>query len=152
MTWGLPVAWFANAGLSHGLWILALFFGGVCWTIHYDTIYACQDRVDDVKAGVRSTAVLFGDNIRWILAFFSTMFVISLAYAGLKNGNGPLYFVLTVAGTAVHLTWQLSVVDFDSGADCWRMFKANGDLGYLIWAGMLCDYCYRVLPVGARPS
>ncbi|OBZ76828.1 4-hydroxybenzoate polyprenyltransferase, mitochondrial [Grifola frondosa] len=144
MTWGLPVAWISNTGSIDWNMIPVLFLGGMCWTIYYDTIYACQDRRDDVKAGVKSTAVLFGDAVRPILACFATAFVFCLAYAGMLNGNGMAYFVITVAGAAVHFAWQLTSVNFDIGADCWRIFKSNGDLGYIMFAGMICDYALRI--------
>ncbi|OBZ76354.1 4-hydroxybenzoate polyprenyltransferase, mitochondrial [Grifola frondosa] len=101
MTWGLPVAWISVNGVMDWPLISTLFLGGICWTIHYDTIYACQDLRDDIKAGVRSTAVLFGS--------------------------------------------ALTTLDFDVGSECWAMFKANGDLGFVILGGMLGDYALRVL-------
>ncbi|KAH9911514.1 UbiA prenyltransferase family [Fomitopsis serialis] len=124
MTWGLPVSWVSNFGEMNWYIVPVLLGGGVCWTIHYDTIYACQDRRDDIKAGVRSTAVLFGDWTRLILACFSACFVICLALAGGINHQGPLFFI-TVAGTAFHLAWQLIVVDLDDSSDCHRIFKVS---------------------------
>ncbi|KAF9806706.1 hypothetical protein IEO21_08564 [Rhodonia placenta] len=143
MTWGLPVSWVSIVGHMDWTVVPVLFLGGVSWTIHYDTIYACQDRRDDVNAGVKSTAVLFGDHVRPILSCFAAFFVASLALAGIQNAQGPLYFVMTVVGTAGHLAWQLATIDFNVSADCWRMFKANGNLGYIILSGMLADYLYR---------
>ncbi|KXN91303.1 4-hydroxybenzoate polyprenyltransferase, mitochondrial [Leucoagaricus sp. SymC.cos] len=149
MTWGLLVAWISNAGYMNWSFIPVLFFGGIwgfSWTLHYDTIYACQDRKDDIVAGIRSTAVLFGDNVRLISAAFSTCFVLCLAWTGFMNSNGPAYFILSVFGSALHFIWQLSSLDFDNGPECWRMFKANGTgLGFLILSGMLCDYALKVL-------
>ncbi|OBZ76285.1 4-hydroxybenzoate polyprenyltransferase, mitochondrial [Grifola frondosa] len=143
-TWGLPVTWVSMTGFMDWNLIPVLFVAGVCWTIYYDTIYACQDRRDDVKSGVRSTAVLFGDNVRAMLAVVAAVFVLCLAYAGVLNGNGPMYFLITVVGTAAHLVWQLVTADFDCDADCWRMFARNSDIGYITVAGMLCDYCLRM--------
>ncbi|TFY63841.1 hypothetical protein EVJ58_g3007 [Rhodofomes roseus] len=139
MTWGFPVSWVANFGEMDWYIVPVLFVGGVCWTVHYDTIYACQDRRDDIKAGVQSTALLFGDWTRLILSFFSACFVACLVLAGIMNHQGPLFFA-GVAGTASHLAWQLIVVDLDDSSDCSRIFKANGTLGFMIFAGMLSDY------------
>ncbi|OCH87452.1 UbiA prenyltransferase [Obba rivulosa] len=143
MHWGLPVAWVSNTGSVNWTLVSTLLLGGISWTIHYDTIYACQDRRDDIKAGVKSTAVRFGKHVRTVLAFFSALFVACLAYAGALNSQGPLYFVITVLGAAAHLAWQLLMLDPESNQSCWSMFMANGDLGYIIWAGMLCDYAQR---------
>ncbi|KAF9800157.1 hypothetical protein IEO21_10422 [Rhodonia placenta] len=143
MTWGLPVSWVSIVGQIDWDVIPILFLGSVSWSIYYDTIYACQDRRDDIKAGVKSTAVLFGDYVRPILSCFAMLFVASLAFAGLHNSQGPLYFIIAVFGAAVHLAWQLITIDFDVGSQCWKMFNANGDLGYIIWGGMLADYLHR---------
>ncbi|KAH7917710.1 hypothetical protein BV22DRAFT_991490, partial [Leucogyrophana mollusca] len=80
--WGFPVAWVYLLGNVDPRIPTALFVGSVCWTVVFDTIYACQDRKEDAKLGVGSTAVLFGNQLRPILAIFATVFVASLAYAG----------------------------------------------------------------------
>jgi len=144
MNWGLPVAWISITGTVDWKIIPALLLGTCSWTIVYDTIYACQDKKDDIHAGVKSTAILFGSYIRPILSLFAAHFVSSLAYAGYMNGQGPAFFVISVLGTALHFVWQLSTVDFEDGADCWRKFKANGDLGWLVWAGLLADYYVKL--------
>ncbi|PCH36425.1 hypothetical protein WOLCODRAFT_140414 [Wolfiporia cocos MD-104 SS10] len=106
--WGLPVAWVAvNDSIDWRL-VSALVVGIAYWTIHFDTIYVCPDKKDDIHAGVHSCALLFGDYIRPILSFFASIFVLSLAYAGYENQQGPLYFTVTVAGTAAHMFWQLT--------------------------------------------
>ncbi|KAI0653388.1 UbiA prenyltransferase [Cubamyces menziesii] len=141
MTWELPVSWISIQGYTYLETLTVLFCGSVCWTIYYDTIYACQDRRDDVKAGVKSTAVLFGDCVRPILSTFATLFLSSLIYVGYATSAGPWYLAITVAGTATCFVWQLSTVDFDDGGACWKTFKANGDLvGFVVWAGMMASY------------
>jgi len=112
----------------------------ISWTIVYDTIYACQDRKDDVKAGVKSTAVLFGASVKPILGIFATGFVASLVYVGIRNGQGFTFMVLSVGGASLHLAWQLIMLKVDEPEDCLQKFIANHNLGYLIWAGMLLDY------------
>ncbi len=96
------------------------------WTIVYDTIYACQDRKDDIQAGVKSTAVLFGDNVRTVLSLFTAAFILCLFVAGIINGQGAWYFAISVGGAACHLAWQLSTVDFDNEGDCKNKFKVCG--------------------------
>jgi len=144
MNWGLPTAWVFIVK-EKNYEIPAIFFlGTVCWTIVYDTIYGCQDRHDDVKAGVRSTSLLFGSYVRSILSIFAGVFVGALAYGGILNGQRTPYFIVTVGGTAAHLAWQLLTLDPDNAEDCWVKFKSNGNLGYITWAGMLLDYAYKV--------
>ncbi|KAF8523278.1 UbiA prenyltransferase family [Hysterangium stoloniferum] len=141
MNWGLPVAWVYAFREPLDIAIpTILFFGTICWSIFYDTIYACQDKVDDVNAGVKSTALLFGTWIRPILALFSVIFIGTLAASGYLNGNGVVYFLLTVGGASLHFIWQLMTLDIDEPNDCWKKFQANHTIGYIIWAGMLVDY------------
>ncbi|KAG6861526.1 hypothetical protein C0995_015259 [Termitomyces sp. Mi166 len=89
-------------------------------TLPVDTIYACQDKRDDVNAGVKSTALLFGSRIKRILTLFGTIFTCSLTISGILNGQSLLFFVLAVFGGALHLAWQLYTVDVDSPTSCWR--------------------------------
>jgi 4-hydroxybenzoate polyprenyltransferase len=84
-----------------------------------DTVYACQDIKDDVKMGVRSTAILFGSWIRPLLVLCGLMFVTMLAIAGYLNGQGPAYFIVSVGGTVIHLLWQYMTVDLDIPKSCW---------------------------------
>ncbi|PCH41911.1 UbiA prenyltransferase [Wolfiporia cocos MD-104 SS10] len=138
---GLPTAWLVAAPedvKSVPMWTLT--FGTFCWTIVYDTIYACQDRKDDIKAGVKSTAVLFGDYAKPILWLFAAAFVATLAYAGHETHQGWIYYAVSVGGCAAHLLWQLITVDLNVPEQCWRKFLANGDLGYIVLAGMLGEW------------
>ena len=84
-----------------------------------DTIYACQDICDDIKMGIRSTAILFGSWIRPVLMLFATIFVSMLGVTGYLNEQGPLYFIISVGGTAAHLIWQFSTVDLEIPSSCW---------------------------------
>lgn len=85
-----------------------------------DTIYGCQDRKDDVKIGVKSTALLFGDHVMTAVTCFAVSFVALLVFAGVSNHQGLPYYVVSVLGVALHLVWQLSTVDLDSPESCWR--------------------------------
>ncbi|KAJ7454172.1 UbiA prenyltransferase family-domain-containing protein [Mycena latifolia] len=104
------------------------------------TIYACQDIKDDVKMGVRSTAILFGNWIRSLLIACAVTFVLALAGVGFLNGEGSPYFIISVGGAALHLIWQFLTVDLDVPKSCWRNFNRNGQLGWIVWGGMAMDY------------
>jgi 4-hydroxybenzoate polyprenyltransferase len=114
--------WYVTFAIHRQSYSLTL---GFSWTIHYDTIYACQDRKDDIKAGVKSTAVLFGDYVKPILSVFSSVVVAALAFAGYRVGLGYGYWSISVVFTAAHFAWQLITVDLDNGPDCWSKFAAN---------------------------
>lgn len=55
-------------------------------------------------------------------------------------GLGPVYYLVSVLGSAVHLSWQMLKVDFDKRESCWKFFVSNGRLGGLIWGGMFGEY------------
>ncbi|KAF9219030.1 4-hydroxybenzoate polyprenyl transferase [Gyrodon lividus] len=140
MNWGIFVAWVPMAEIQSYSTAIILFAGAWAWTIVYDTIYASQDKRDDVKAGVGSMALFFGSRVRPALSFFALVFVASLTYAGVANHQTPLYFAVSVGGAGLHLLWQLATLDFDEPADCAEKFKSNGTLGFIVWSGIFLDY------------
>lgn len=87
-------------------------------TFHVDTIYACQDKKDDVKAGVKSTALLFGSRIRFILAGFAALMVLSLVVAGVLNSQGLPFHVLSIGGAVLHMARQIKSVNLDDTRSC----------------------------------
>ncbi|KAF9461150.1 4-hydroxybenzoate polyprenyl transferase [Collybia nuda] len=140
MNTGAPMAWLAfGQGLSNSA--LTLFAGAWAWTMWYDTIYACQDKRDDVNAGVKSTALLFGSWIKPILSAFATALIASLYVAGIMNNMGTYYHLISVGGGALYLLTEMVTVDLDSPKSCWQTFHRNGfNFGALVWAGVLADY------------
>ncbi|KAI8449614.1 para-hydroxybenzoate-polyprenyltransferase [Phakopsora pachyrhizi] len=148
---GLAFNWGALLGSSAILgqtdWIVSvpLYLGHVCWTIVYDTIYAQQDKESDLKAGVKSTALLFGPHPVPALASFSTAFVCLTALSGYLNGCGIGFYGLSVIAPALHLTHLLKNLDPESPEACGRSFKASTITGSLVWLGSLLDYCSRCL-------
>lgn len=143
MNWGVPVAWITvfNHLINREVPIL-LFISSFAWTLIYDTIYACQDRKDDVKVGVNSTAVLFGNHVKEILALFTILFIAGLLFAGIYNDQGFYFFLISVGGSAMHCLWQLITLNPDNDKDCLNKFIANHNIGYIIWMGQLLDYAF----------
>jgi 4-hydroxybenzoate polyprenyltransferase len=121
---------------------LALYFGGVAWTLVYDTIYAMQDQRDDAIVGVRSTARRFQAHPQAWLAFFAVLAVTGFALAGGLTGAG-LPFALGLAAVAIHLAWQVATVKPHDPADCLYKFRANRFVGWLLLAGILADRVLR---------
>lgn len=89
-------------------------------TFILDTIYACQDRPDDIKVGVKSAAVLFGAHIRGILSTLAAIVVTGFFVVGIVNELGLFYFVVTVGGVASVYTWQMWTTDFSNNDQCWK--------------------------------
>lgn len=88
--WGALLGWAAVRGGLDASVVLPLYLSGVCWTLVYDTIYAHQDKDDDTKVGVKSTALRFGDNTRIWLTGFSTASVLGMTLAGYNADLGLL--------------------------------------------------------------
>uniref|UniRef100_A0A0E0LUK6 4-hydroxybenzoate polyprenyltransferase, mitochondrial n=1 Tax=Oryza punctata TaxID=4537 RepID=A0A0E0LUK6_ORYPU len=135
--WGALIGWAAMKGTIDPAIILPLYTAGICWTLVYDTIYAHQDKEDDLKVGVKSTALRFGDSTKpWISGFGATC-IANLALSGYKADLAWPYYPFLVAASA-HLAWQVSTVDLSDRLDCNRKFVSNKWFGALIFAGILC--------------
>ncbi|KAH0587296.1 hypothetical protein H2248_006098 [Termitomyces sp. 'cryptogamus'] len=137
--WGALLGWSAVAGAVNWAVCLPLYAGGVCWTLVYDSIYAHQDKSDDVHVGIRSTALLFGHHSRLILSGLSVSTISLISCAGYLNGQEALFY-LGVSLAALQLARVLHRTDFDSRPSCWRGFVGCGWAGFWIWMGALGDY------------
>ena len=115
---------------------LVLYAGSICWVIAYDTIYAHQDREDDALIGIKSTALLFAENTRPMLAGFYAAAVVLIGAAGLMAG-GRAIFVVGLIAFAAHLSWQVIRLNIDDPAHCLVLFKSNRDAGLILFAAML---------------
>ncbi|KAF8191117.1 4-hydroxybenzoate polyprenyl transferase [Mycena galopus ATCC 62051] len=138
--WGLPIAYLTLTDVFDNSRLLPLLSGAWCWTMYYDTIYACQDKKDDAQAGVKSTALRFGGLIKPILACLALGFVISLIWVGIVDGHTERFYAVSVGGAAMHLIWQLWAVDLNQTSSCGAMFRQNCYTGFLVFAGLLLDY------------
>jgi 4-hydroxybenzoate polyprenyltransferase len=136
-SWGALMGWAAAFGRLD--WpALLLYAGAISWVIHYDTIYAHQDREDDALVGLKSTALLFGERTKPMLALFSSGAVVLIAMAGMRVEAGILFY-LGLAAFAAHLAWQIVRIDISDPALCLKLFKSNRDGGLILFAGMLLD-------------
>jgi 4-hydroxybenzoate polyprenyltransferase len=136
-SWGALMGWPAAFG-SLDWPALVLYAGSICWVIGYDTIYAHQDREDDLLIGIKSTALLFGERTQPMLASFYAVAVVLIATAGLMAGSGFIY-ALGVIAFAVHLAWQVTRLDINDPAHCLALFKSNRDAGLILFGAMLID-------------
>ncbi|KAI0318076.1 UbiA prenyltransferase [Amylostereum chailletii] len=143
-SWNVPVAWISivgDRGSRHEkIAVLFMALGLLCWTVYFDTIYATQDRKDDIKIGIKSTAVFFGDSVRVFNAVLATTFVSCLAMVGVLCGYHAPFFILSCGGAALYLSQQLVGWRVGDERQAGELFKSNGNLGYLIVLGMCVDY------------
>ena len=136
-SWGALMGWPATFGRLD--WpALVLYAAAITWVIGYDTIYAHQDREDDALIGIKSTALLFGENTRPMLAVFYTLAVMLMAFAGWGAGAGIVFSVGLVA-FAAQLSWQISRFRTGDPDLCLRLFKSNRDAGLILFAAMVLD-------------
>jgi 4-hydroxybenzoate polyprenyltransferase len=136
--WGALLGWAAVTG---GLaWPpVLLYLGGIFWTLGYDTIYAHQDKEDDARIGVKSSALALGEQTRpWLFVFYATALVL-WAVAGTGAGLGILFWA-GLAGAAVQLGWQAVRVNIHDPSDCLNKFRSNRVTGWLLFAGILVGH------------
>ncbi len=140
-SWGALMGWAAARGRLE-LPAFLLYAGSIAWVIHYDTIYAHQDREDDALVGLKSTALLFGSRTKPALALFSAAAVGLIGLAGITAHAGPV-FALGLAAFSTHLAWQIARIEIDDPDSCLRMFRANRDAGLILFAALVLDATAR---------
>ncbi|WP_099865218.1 4-hydroxybenzoate octaprenyltransferase [Pararhizobium haloflavum] len=133
-SWGALMGWAAAFG-GLALAPVVLYAGAILWTIGYDTIYAHQDKEDDVLVGVRSTALLFGTNTRqWLIGMFTgavVLIALALALAG-----ASLWAYLGLAAAAAHFAYQVHRLNIDDADQCLALFKSNSQAGLILFIGL----------------
>ena len=138
--WAVPMAYMAASGtLPRVAWVL--FVTAVLWACIYDTLYAMVDREDDVKIGVKSSAILFADMDKLIIAIMQGMMLFSLILVGraMKFGN---WYLTGVAAAAVFFLYQQWLIRDRESSRCFRAFQNNQYVGLSVFIGILLEYVY----------
>ena len=136
--WGIPMAFAALTGGTPPLaWLLLT--GVVAWAVAYDTMYAMADREDDLRIGVKSTAILFGDADRVFVGVAQVAVLAVLVLAGRQAGLGVFYNVAVAMGAALFLYQQHLIRDREPAA-CFNAFLNNHWVGALVFGGIVIDY------------
>jgi 4-hydroxybenzoate polyprenyltransferase len=139
--WGVLFGFAAAAGT---LTLPAYLFYAGCffWTMGYDTIYAHQDKEDDMLIGVKSSAIRLGARtMPWMYVFYAAAFSLMLA-GGVAAGLGIVFGVAMLLPGA-HLLWQLRILDIDKPLLLLKLFRANHQTGALIAAALLLGMMAR---------
>lgn len=135
--WGIPMAFAAVTGSVPALaWLL--YAANIVWSVAYDTFYAMTDRDDDLKIGVKSSAILFGARDLQIVAALQGLFLLLLALCGGLAGCGPVYY-LGLFAAAWLMVWEQYLVRKREPAACFRAFLHNNWVGLAVFAGVLVD-------------
>ena len=135
---GIPMAFAAqHNALPPALWLI--YAAVVLWTVAYDTFYAMVDRPDDLKIGVKSTAILFGRYDRMITALLQIATIVLLVSAGMHFARGAFYF-LGLSAAAALFGYQQWLIRHRDGKACFTAFLNNHYAGGLIFSGIALDY------------
>jgi 4-hydroxybenzoate polyprenyltransferase len=136
--WGALLGWAAVTGAL--VWPpVLLYLGGVFWTIGYDTIYAHQDKEDDARIGVKSSALALGERTRpWLFVFYAAALMLWMA-AGVAAGLGVAFWAALLAA-ALQLGWQAAQVNTSDPVDCLGKFRSNRIVGWLMFAGIVAGH------------
>lgn len=139
-SWGALMGWASELG-SLSLPAYLLYLGSIAWVIGYDTIYALQDREDDVLIGVKSTARLFGRNARLAVAIFYAVAMALWIGAGIAAGAGALFLMVSWFAPAM-LFWQVATLKPDDPVNCLVRFKSNTWVGLAFTASLWIEYYF----------
>jgi len=138
--WSVPMAFAAETGkLPRVAWVL--YIAAVIWAAVYDTIYAMIDREDDLKIGVKSSAILFADMDKTLIFVMQAMMIFALVLAGQNMHFGEWYYAGLAAAGLLFLYQQWLIRDRNP-AGCLRAFLNNQYVGMVIFIGILLQYIY----------
>ncbi|MFO1389631.1 4-hydroxybenzoate octaprenyltransferase [Cellvibrio sp.] len=139
--WGIPMAYAAETGaLDKNMWLIYL--AVVLWTVVYDTFYAMVDRDDDLKIGVKSTAILFGEQDRIITGALQALVIYALVLVGKAYALGWVFYLslVTASGLFVYQQWMIR---FRERTACFKAFLNNNWVGAAIFVGIAVDLAIK---------
>ncbi|MFT6077781.1 MAG: 4-hydroxybenzoate polyprenyl transferase [Myxococcota bacterium] len=116
--------------------IFLLYLANIIWTIIYDTIYGYQDLEDDLKIGVKSTSIKFGQNPQKIFYSLAITYLFLLSLVGFLMNLEFIYFIL-ISLAFFHLICQIKTCNFSDGADCLKKFKSNFWVGIIVLTAII---------------
>ena len=139
--WAAPMAFAAQTGGTPELaWLV--FGTALIWAVIYDTFYAMVDREDDLKIGVKSTAVLFGEVDLFVIAGLQLLMLLALTLIGYRAELGFWYY-LSVAIAAAMMAWHLWLARDRLPAGCFKAFLMNHLIGMVIFIGIVLHYTFN---------
>jgi len=139
--WAVPMSFAAQTGSVPPLaWLMLS--AVVLWVLVYDTEYAMADRDDDLRIGIKSTAILFADADRAVIAILQTLMLVDLLLIGAQADLG-IWFHLSLLVVAGMFGWQQWLIRAREPAPCFAAFMHNNWVGAVIFAGIAADYALR---------
>ena len=136
--WGIPMAYAASTGGVPAIaWLI--FAANMLWVLIYDTIYAMVDREDDLRVGLKSTAILLDDADRTVIGIIQVMFIAALYSIGHQYGLGAAYYIALLCAAGLLAYQQFLIYDRLPG-NCFRAFLNNNWVGLIIFTGIVLTY------------
>ena len=136
--WAIPMAFAAVQNtLPNALWLI--FIATLIWSLIYDTAYAVTDMKDDLKVGIKSTAILFGDKLLYWMAFFKVMMLSLLVMTGSAFEMGKIYYI-GLAIVAFWFAYDLKRLAMNDEQVAFKVFIQNHWIGLVILFGIILDY------------
>ena len=136
--WAAPMAYTAQANeITIVTWLL--FLATVLWATAYDTMYAMVDYDDDIKIGVKSTAILFGNQDRLIIGIIQILLILNLLLIGQRADLG-LYYYLGVAAASIFSVYQQYLIKDRKRELCFKAFLNNNWFGLVLFTGVFLDF------------
>ncbi len=142
--WSIPMAFAAETGsVPPQAWLV--YTAVVMWTTAYDTFYGMVDREEDIKIGVKSTAILFAEQDRTMTGLLQGLFLLTLWIVGAKMGLGWPYFsgLLVAAMLSAYQQW---IIRHREPAACFRAFLHNNWVGMVIFLGLVAQFALVIKP------
>lgn len=140
--WGIPMAFTAMTNEWPPLVAWVLFVASLCWTVAYDTMYAMSDREDDLKIGVKSSAIFFGKHDKLIIGILQVLTLALLVWVGQLAHLGVLYYLGLIIAAGFALYEQYLIKDRDRVL-CFKAFLNNNGFGLAVFVGICLDYLIR---------
>lgn len=139
--WAVPMAYAAETNsLPSIVWLI--YMATLIWTVAYDTMYAMVDRDDDLKIGVKSTAILFGNSDRAIIAFLQVLVILTLCIIAQQAKLGQ-YFYLGIVVSSVLFVYQQHLIRHRDRDACFKAFLNNNWVGLVLFCAIFLDYAVR---------
>ncbi|WP_312119518.1 4-hydroxybenzoate octaprenyltransferase [Kosakonia cowanii] len=138
--WSIPMA-FAAVSESVPLSCWIMFFANILWAVAYDTEYAMVDRDDDVKIGIKSTAILFGRHDKLIIGILQVLVMAMMAAVGWLNGLGWIYYATVLVAGALFVYQQVLIAGRERDA-CFKAFLNNNYVGLVLFLGLAVNYLH----------
>lgn len=136
--WCVPMAFVASEkAVDELVWLI--YFTNLIWIVMYDTLYAMVDRDDDLKVGIRSTAILFGDADRMMIGLMQAMTLAGMIILGVTQGyswwyHGPMWLVVAL------FIWQQYLIKDREPGQCFRAFLNNNYVGFVWFVAVLMEF------------